>query len=83
MIDLAQVPAHPRRAVTCASFKILQNGRIRYYDKYKPAKIPGKTAGACLVVEVDATTGNVIRTWYESYDQQNRVIRITPNAPSI
>ncbi|MBD1841839.1 hypothetical protein H6F89_00110 [Cyanobacteria bacterium FACHB-63] len=81
MIDLAQVPDHPRRAATYASFKLLQNGRIRYYDNYKPAKISGKTAGACLVVEVDAITGNVLRTWYESYDHQHRVIRIHPKRP--
>jgi hypothetical protein len=81
VIDLAQVPDHPRRAATYASFKLLQNCRVRYYDTYKPAKTQGKTAGARLVVEVDAITGNTLRTWYESYDNQGRVIRIHPKRP--
>ncbi|KAM3091175.1 hypothetical protein ACKFKF_33670 [Phormidesmis sp. 146-12] len=62
MIDLTQVPDHPRRAATYATFKLLQNQRIRYYDTYKPAKTQGKTAGARLVVEVDTTTGTTLRT---------------------
>jgi hypothetical protein len=82
VIDLTQIPEHSRRAATYATFKLLQNRRIRYYDKYKPAKIPGKTAGARLVIEVDALTGNMLRTWYESYDAQARVIRIHPKRPN-
>lgn len=81
MIDLTQVPEHPHRAATYAAFKLLHNRRIRYYDTYKPAKTQGKTAGARLVVEVDATTGTILRTWYESYDDQDRVIRIHPKRP--
>jgi hypothetical protein len=81
VIDLSAVPEHSRRAATYASFRVLQNDRIRYYDIYKPAKNQGKTAGARLVVEVEATTGQALRTWYESYDQQRRVLRVHPKRP--
>lgn len=81
MIDLAQVPDHIRRAAAYARFKLLQNNRIRYYDRYKPAKTQGKTAEACLVVEVELSTGSPIRTCYESYDNQNRVIGVHPKRP--
>jgi len=81
VIDLSRVPDHPRRATTYANFRVLQNGRIRYYESYKPAKSQGKTAGARLVVEVDSITGNVQRTWYESYDHQRRVLRVHPKRP--
>jgi hypothetical protein len=81
VIDLSRVPEHLRRATTYATFRVLQNGRIRYYENYKPAKSPGKTIGARLVVEVDATSGHVLRTWYESYDNQRRVLRVHPKRP--
>jgi hypothetical protein len=45
------------------------------------SKIPGRTAGARAVVEVYTTTGEVIRTWYESYDAEGRVIRVHPKTP--
>ncbi|MGV0028346.1 hypothetical protein [Phormidesmis priestleyi] len=80
MIDPNTIPEHPRRATTYDYFRILCDRRIRYYGHYKAAKILGKTAGARLVVEVDFT-GTVGRTWYESYDSQNRVIRIHPKTP--
>jgi hypothetical protein len=81
VIDLSRVPEHQRRASTYTTFRVLQNGRIRYYDSYKPAKSQGKTAGARLVVEIDATTGDIRRTWYESYDTQGRVLRVHPKRP--
>ena len=81
MIDLASVPEHPRRVARYDCFKMLQNRRIRYYDAYKPAKSLGRTVGARLVVEVNAATGTPIRTWYESYDERGRVIRIHPKTP--
>jgi len=80
VIDPNTIPDHPRRAKTYDYFRILSNQRIRYYGNYKAAKISGKTAGARLVVEVDFA-GIVRRTWYESYDSQNRVIRIHPKTP--
>ncbi len=80
VIDPNAIPDHPRRAATYDCFRILPNQRIRYYSTYKAAKLPGKTAGARLVVEVDFT-GTVRRTWYESYNHENRVIRIHPKTP--
>ncbi len=81
MIDLSLVPDHARRAATYEFFKVLDNGRIRYYGTYKPSKIAGRTAGARLVVEVDSESGQPIRTWYESYDAEGRVIRVHPKPP--
>ncbi|MBC6481297.1 MAG: hypothetical protein GDA56_29590 [Hormoscilla sp. GM7CHS1pb] len=80
-IDLSSVPGHARRAAKYDFFKVLQNGRIRYYDSYRPAKKPGRTAGARPVVEVEAADGKLIRTWHESYDSQGRVIRVHPKKP--
>jgi hypothetical protein len=80
VIDPNTIPDHSRRAATYDFFRVLANQRIRYYGNYKAAKIPGKTAGARLVVEVNFN-GDVCRTWYESYDRQNRVIRIHPKTP--
>jgi hypothetical protein len=80
-MDLSLVPEHDRRVATYESFKVLGNGRIRYYGTYKPSKSAGRTAGARLVVEVDATSGQPIRTWYESYDAAGRVIRVHPKTP--
>ncbi len=81
MVDLSFVPEHSRRAATYDTFRVLQNGRIRYYDTYKLAKSSGRTAGARLVVEVNSSTGKPLRTWYESYDNQGRVIRVHPKTP--
>lgn len=80
-IDLNAVPEHNRRIKTYDFFKVLSNQRIRYYGKYKLAKTLGRTFGARLVVEVNIITGIPIRTWYESYDAQNRVIRVHPKTP--
>lgn len=81
MINLSLVPEHTRRAATYEFFKVLGNGRIRYYGSYKPSKSAGRTAGARLVVEVDPLSGQPIRTWYESYDAGGRVIRVHPKTP--
>lgn len=81
MIDLSLVPEHGRRVAAYDRFRVLQNGRIRYYDEYKPARSTGRTVGARLVIEVDSSAGKPIRTWYESYDAQGRVIRIHPKTP--
>jgi hypothetical protein len=80
-VDLTTVPEHSRRAAKYDFFKVLENNRIRYYDKFKPARNPGSTAGARMVLEVDSTTGEVTRTWYESYDSQNRVVQVHPKRP--
>jgi hypothetical protein len=80
-MNLTTVPEHSRRAARYDFFRVLTNGRIRYYDKFKPAATPGSTVGARMVVEVDATTGQVTRTWYESYDIQGRVVQVHPKRP--
>lgn len=80
-MDLTSVPGHARRASKYDFFKVLENGRVRYYEKFKPATSPGPTAGARMVVEVDAATGQVTRTWYESYDIQGRVVQVHPKRP--
>lgn len=80
-MDLTAVPEHARRAAKYEFFKVLENCRIRYYEKLKPATTPGPTAGARMVVEVDAATGQVTRTWYESYDTQGRVVQVHPKRP--
>ncbi len=82
MIDLAFVPEHDRRAATYELFKVLDNGRIRYYGSYKLSKSAGKTVGARLVVEVNSASGQPLRTWYESYDAEGRVIRVHPKTPT-
>jgi hypothetical protein len=81
VIDLFSVPDHPRRVTAYEFFRVLENGRIRYYGTYKSAKSIGITAGARLVVEVSATTGQPLRTWYESYNVQRQVIRVHPKKP--
>ena len=81
MVDLSSVPEHSRRVATYDTFKVLQNGRIRYYGTYKPARISGRTAGARLVVEVNSSTGKPLRSWYESYDNGGKVIRVHPKTP--
>jgi len=62
-IDLSSVPGHARISAKYDFFKVLQNGRIRYYDSYRPAKKPGRTAGARPVVEVEAAAGKEIERW--------------------
>lgn len=80
-MDLAAVPEHARRAAKYDFFRVLANGRIRYYEKFKPATTPGPTAGARMVIEVNATTGQVTRTWVESYDSIGRVSQVHPKLP--
>lgn len=57
--------------------KELENGRIRYYDKIKPASTPGEMAGMRPVREWDPVTGK-IRTWLETVDHSGRVRQVRP-----
>lgn len=57
--------------------EILPDGRIRYYDKERPARTPGPTRGNSYVVEYNPKTGQV-RSWAESYDKNGNVNRIHP-----
>jgi hypothetical protein len=49
------------------SYKVLQNGKIRYYGRIIPASTEGPSLGGRLVKEVDRK-GNV-RSWYETIDK--------------
>ncbi|MEG3437920.1 hypothetical protein V0288_12400 [Pannus brasiliensis CCIBt3594] len=62
-------------------YRILQNGRIRWYGKLKPARTPGRSIGARIVVEKDPVTGKVLRAWNEVYDREGRVILVHPKRP--
>jgi hypothetical protein len=53
--------------------KYLQNGRIRYYSKLRPAKDPlSANAGQRTVREWDPMQ-NLKRTWMETVDKSDRV----------
>jgi hypothetical protein len=55
-----------------ASFRQLQNGRLRYYGELVRASKEGTMAGRRLVRELDPSTG-AVRTWHETLDQAGRV----------
>ncbi|MBD1848183.1 DUF4157 domain-containing protein [Cyanobacteria bacterium FACHB-63] len=60
-------PKHKKRAKEAESYKVLQNGKIRYYGRIIPASTEGPSLGGRLVKEVDRE-GNV-RSWYETIDK--------------
>jgi hypothetical protein len=62
-------------------YRVLENGRFRYYGEIKPARTPGQMQGARLVREWDPATGNT-RTWYETLDHQGRVRSVAPKPPT-
>ncbi len=62
---------------TASMTKVMSDGRIRYYDAYKTAKIPGPTRGACNVLEWNLKT-NQTRWWYECHDHLGKVNRVHP-----
>jgi hypothetical protein len=74
------VPGHARRVAKYESFRVLENGRIRYYRALRPAKSPGRI-GARIVTEVDSITGKPLRTWQEVYDVPERVLEVHPKLP--
>lgn len=53
----------------------LSNGSIRYYDKFRPAKTVGSTAGSRFVTEYNPLTADVT-SWNEMYDSCGNVNRI-------
>ena len=59
--------------------KTLPDGRVRYYDKERPANTPGPTRGSSFVTEYNPKTGSV-RQWNESYDQAGNVNRVHPKS---
>ncbi len=77
MINPEDFPKHNKRVKTAECFKVLENGKIRYYEPIKPATSEGPSVGARLVKEVDKH-GNV-RSWYETIDRETgkpRQIRV-------
>ena len=56
--------------------EVLPDGSTRYYDKFRPARTEGPTAGSRFVVERGPETGEV-KTWNETYDQSGVVNRIS------
>lgn len=56
----------------------LSDGRIRYYGTVKPASAAREMIGARLVREWNFQT-NIMRTWYETLDAQNRIRIVRPD----
>ena len=56
----------------------LDDGRIRFYEKIKPAKTEGEMAGARLVEEWNPDNGN-IRVWYETLDHFGNIRQVRPD----
>jgi Domain of unknown function (DUF4157) len=70
-------PKHEKRSKTAESFKVLENGKIRYYDPIRLAQTEGPSLGGRLVKEVDMD--GKVRSWYETIDKETnkpRQIRV-------
>jgi hypothetical protein len=66
-----------KAAATASNYsKMLADGRVRKYEKFKPAANPGKMIGSRKVKEV-APNGKK-RVWYETYDKHGRVRQVRP-----
>ncbi|MFN8077532.1 MAG: DNRLRE domain-containing protein [Kineosporiaceae bacterium] len=61
--------------------RVLKDGRIRTYGRFRPARTPGRTAGNRHVKELNPSTGRT-RHWEESYDHDGRVIQVHPKRGS-
>jgi hypothetical protein len=62
-------------------YRVLENGRFRYYGEIDPAKKPGEMVGRRVVREWDPSTG-AKRTWHETIDQSGNVRIVRPqNGP--
>ena len=60
------------------SIKELDDGRIRFYEKLKPASKPGEMTGARHVREWDPNTG-AKRDWYETLDHYGNIRQVRPD----
>jgi hypothetical protein len=58
-------------------FRVLENGRFRYYGPIRPADKMGEMLGRRLVREWDPATG-VKRTWHETVDHSGTVRIVRP-----
>ena len=59
--------------------KFLPDGRIRYYDRERPARTTGATRGNSIVTEYNPKNGNV-RQWAASFDHFGNVNRVHPKS---
>ncbi len=57
--------------------KKLENGNIRHYEGFTPARTPGNMAGSQKVQEINALTGNS-RYWYQTMDHSGTVRIVRP-----
>lgn len=64
-----------KQSVKSGTKRYLMDGRIRSYEKFKPAKKPGEMAGSRRVKEFNPRTQKT-RSWYETVDRRGKV-RIT------
>lgn len=61
--------------------RILPDGRIREYGKFRPSEKPGPTVGQRRVKEIDSVSGETTRVWMESYNDCGEVRIIHPYKP--
>ncbi|OQX04937.1 MAG: hypothetical protein BWK80_52935 [Desulfobacteraceae bacterium IS3] len=61
--------------------RILPDGRIREYGKFRPSGKPGLTVGQRSVKEIDPVTGETIRVWMENYNDSGEVRIVHPYKP--
>ena len=59
--------------------EVLPDGRIRYYDRERPARTTGATRGNSIVTEYNPKNGNV-RQWAASFDHFGNVNRVHPKS---
>jgi MOSC domain-containing protein YiiM len=60
--------------------RVLENGKIRYYDHINPATKPGDMVGSRRVREWNPKKDKK-RTWFETIDQNNKVRQIREQVP--
>lgn len=62
-------------------FRVLQNGRVRYFGALRPAREAGEMVGRRVVREWDPAT-DATRTWMETLDHagRTRIVRPTDGA---
>lgn len=58
-------------------YRVLPDGRIRYYGEIRSARNPGEMVGRRMVREWDPKTGQY-RTWHETVDANGQVRIVRP-----
>ena len=80
----AELREHLRQSLKYGEdgFRVLENGRFRYYSEVDSAKTPGAMLGRRMVREWDPATG-LKRTWHETLDHSGTVRILRPqNGPN-